>query len=443
MLQEGTSFRQLPLLLLLSTLCLFGVNLSADQNSSFEKEPFWAIGLGVRTATIPYKVSNDVNQTVSTLIPYIRYEGKHFFLRGIEGGGHLYKDDQLEFNLFSRLRFVDIPAQYQNQLQLDTFDIGIQTRYDLDEHNRFHVELMSDTKRNLYGNLRYSYLYENGAWELRPSAELMIKSSGFNTLYYGLDREHVDAGTSVKAGLAVRYHVISNAYLLAIGSHEWLDAPARNSSAIDVSGQTELFAGIELGQDTSKPSHPKSGLKEFLRLDMGFGTISDFEDTVMFNRKEDIYNNKLTSINYGVPLSDSLLTLPIDVYLLNGFTYHWTSEVQPDPLYEYNIAFKIYYTIPTPWRIRLGAAEGFSWISDITYLERRDGELEGYESSKFLNYLETSIELSLGDIFGKEMEDFWFGTGVHHRSAIYLLASQYGRQEVGSNYYTYSLKWEF
>lgn len=41
------------------------------------------------------------------------------------------------------------------------------------------------------------------------------------------------------------------------------------------------------------------------------------------------------------------------------------------------------------------------------------------------------------------MEDFWFGTGVHHRSAIYLLASQYGRQEVGSNYYTYSLKWEF
>lgn len=417
--------------------------LEAAPGGDGDEAPPWAIGIGVRTATIPYKVSNDVNHTVSTLIPYIRYEGKHFFLRGLEGGGHLYKDDRFEFNLFSRLRFVDIPAQYQNELQLDTFDLGAQFRYDLNGHNHFHIELMSDTKRNLYGNLRYTYLYENGAWEVRPGAELMLKSSGFNSYYYGLDEEKVDAGVSVKAGVKVRYHLVDNAYLLAIATHERLDAPARNSRAVDVRSNTEMFTGIELGQDRSKPSHPKHGLKEFVRLDMGFGTISDFEDTVMFNRKKDIYNNKLTTIKYGVPLSDTLLTLPIDVYLLNGFTYHWTSEVQPDPIYEYTIAFKIYYTIPLPWRIRLGAAEGFSWVSDITYLERRDGELEGYKSSKFLNHLETSIELSLGDIFGRELDAFWFGTGVHHRSAIYLLSSQYGRQEVGSNYYTYFLKWEF
>lgn len=433
--------RQLRLILLTALFC--GVSLAADANLTKEQEPFWAIGIGVRTATIPYAVSNEVNKTVSTLIPYIRYEGKHFFLRGIEGGGHLYKDDKLELNLFSRLRFVDIPAQYQNELQLDTFDLGAQLRYDLDERNRFHLELMSDTKRNPYANLRYTYRYEKGAWQLYPNAEVVFKSSGFNSYYYGLDREHVDAGVSFKAGLKARYHVVDNAYLLAIATHERLDAQARSSSAIDVPSNTEVFAGIELGQDKSKPTHPKSGLKEFLRLDMGFGTISDFEDTVMFNRKKDIYNNKLTTIKYGVPLSDRLLTLPIDVYLLNGFTYHWTSEVQPDPIYEYTIAFKIYYTIPLPWRIRLGAAEGFSWVSDITYLERRDGELEGYKSSKFLNHLETSIELSLGDIFGPDLEPFWFGTGVHHRSAIYLLSSQYGRQEVGSNYYTYFLKWEF
>ncbi len=85
------------------------------------------------------------------------------------------------------------------------------------------------------------------------------------------------------------------------------------------------------------------------------------------------YNNQLSSVFYGLPLTDKLFSLPIDIYLTPGFVWHWSSEVQ-DSEQEVVLAIKAYYTIPWPVRWRIGVAEGLSYVSNVTYIEGTEME---------------------------------------------------------------------
>jgi outer membrane protein len=134
--------------------------------------------------------------------------------------------------------------------------------------------------------------------------------------------------------------------------------------------------------------------------------------------------------------------LPIEPYITAGFVWHWPSEVQ-DASQELVLAVKLYYNIPLPVRIRLGAAEGFSYITKVTYIESYDYEETDYKPSNLLNFLDFSAGLSLGDIFGKSMEPWWVGYSIHHRSGIFEMAQQFGRIKGGSNYQTGYLEYQF
>ncbi|MCF6206920.1 MAG: hypothetical protein L3J47_08550 [Sulfurovum sp.] len=105
-------------------------------------------------------------------------------------------------------------------------------------------------------------------------------------------------------------------------------------------------------------------------------------------------------------------------------------------------AMKAYYTIPLPWRVRLGVATGISYITDTTYIEDIDMD-PGEISSKLLQYLDFSVDLNLGDLFGEPVEDLWLGYGIHHRSAVFEQSSQYGHFKGGSNYNTVYLQYHY
>jgi outer membrane protein len=113
-----------------------------------------------------------------------------------------------------------------------------------------------------------------------------------------------------------------------------------------------------------------------------------------------------------------------------------TSEVQPKLLREYDIGFKVFYTIPLPIRVRLGAAEGLSYINHTTWIEKTDVLEDGNaKDSNLLNYLDFSTGVNLGDLFfTKSMEKAWFGFNIHHRSGIFSNSAQFGRVSGGSNY---------
>ena len=120
--------------------------------------------------------------------------------------------------------------------------------------------------------------------------------------------------------------------------------------------------------------------------------------------------------------------------LLPGIAYHWPSRVQSEAL-EFIISIKADYTIPLPWRIRVGMAEGISYITEVTYIEKSELDDREFRPSQKLNYLDFTIDISMGDIFGTQgLDNLWLGYYIHHRSGIWGNAQQYGRINGGSNY---------
>ena len=109
--------------------------------------------------------------------------------------------------------------------------------------------------------------------------------------------------------------------------------------------------------------------------------------------------------------------------------------------YEYALGIKADYTITWPVRWRIGVAEGLSYSSQISYVERTELEAKGYRPSKLLNYLDFTVDINVGDIFSaKSLRNTYFGYSIHHRSGIFETGSQFGRIKGGSNYTTLYLQ---
>ena len=186
----------------------------------------------------------------------------------------------------------------------------------------------------------------------------------------------------------------------------------------------------------------KLGITPYVRIAHGWATPSNLNDIITGNTEKDPYNNQLTSLFYGYPLTDKLFGLPLDFYLTPGFVYHHSSEVQ-STTQEYVLAIKAYYTFPLPWEVRFGFAEGISYIDEVSYIEQTEMDEKGYRSSNLLNYLDFSLDLHLGDVFGEKLDQIWLGYSIHYRSAIFQSSSCFGRIKGGSNYNSVYLHWHY
>lgn len=173
------------------------------------------------------------------------------------------------------------------------------------------------------------------------------------------------------------------------------------------------------------------------------GPPSDLADIIAFNRERDKENNQLTSIFYGHPLADDLFGLPIQSYLTPGAVWHWHSDVQNSGQ-EYVLAFKHFYTFDWPVTWRIGVGEGLSYAANISYIEQTEMDDKDIEASKWLLYLDFSLDLELGDLTGlTSLDDMWLGYSIHHRSGIFGSSSMFGNIKGGSNYNTVYLQYHF
>ncbi len=402
-------------------------------------EQSWGIGVAVRTATIPYPTEDDV---VSTFVPMLFFENEYIFLHGLESGLKLYESDDWRFSAITRVRYIDIPEEYQNTLQVDGNDIGLQARYKMPHEQFIDLEIMNDLHGRPFSNLRYSTDLENGSLEYKPYAQLQWNSSKFNSYYYGLDQENISSDFDTSIGVEAKYHVISNFYLLARAEATYLGKETRNSTYVEDDIESEVYLGIGFFNDKSKKKKEDLGMSPYIRLAHGWATPSNISEIIRFNTEKDPYNNQMTSLFYGYPLTDELFGLPLDFYLTPGLVFHHSSEVQ-DAIQEYVLAIKAYYTFQFPWKVRFGVAEGFSYVNEITYIEGSELEEKGYEASNLLNYLDFSLDLHLGDMFGETLDQLWLGYSIHHRSAIFESSSRFGRIKGGSNYNSVYLQWHY
>ncbi|MGB1974284.1 MAG: MipA/OmpV family protein [Vibrio toranzoniae] len=408
------------------------------------EEQEWGIAAMFRTASIPYDTSGG-DQSVNSFVPMLFFKNDYVFIDGTEMGAYLYQteDEKWSFNAISRMRFIDIPASEQNAIEGDTADFGTQLTYQLDEQWAVETEIMSDSEYNFHGNLRVKAKYETGDWEFSPSATLRYKSADFNSEYYSASNEAIGAGVDLNVGVEARYHVFSNLYLLGSTSVTRLDDNAYDSSIVEDRYQGELYLGFGFFNDKEKAPKPKLSNAPYLRVAHGWATPSNIGEIITFNGEKDEYNNQLTSFFYGHPLTDEVFGFPLDIYLTPGIAHHWSSDVQSRST-EYIIAIKAYYTFDWPIQWRFGVAEGMSYIDSITYIEGSEMDRKGYTASHLLNYLDFSFDVNVGDLIGNnDLNNLWFGYSLHHRSAIFENASQFGRIKGGSNYNTVYFQYEF
>ncbi len=402
----------------------------------------WGTGIVARSASIPYYDPVVTDDTLNDFVPLFYYEDDYVYLHGLTYGFKLYTLDNWQFSALGRVRFLNIPQEYQNEVQGDTMDYGLRARYFLYDNQYIDLEVMENPDNSTHANLTYSANLKYDDLYIEPHATLRVKDATFNTQHYGLDKEDIKEDIDLAAGLDLKYHLWSNFYLIGSADINWLGNNVQKSSTIDEDYEYTLMGGFGLLNDKNKKYFDVDGMKPYIRLAHGWATPSDLEDILIGDIESDDYNNQSTSLFYGHPLSKTFFNLPLEVYLTPGLAYHYSSDVQKSTL-EYILGFKFYYTLPLPnVDMRLGLGEGVSYMNEVIYIEESEIEGKGLKPSSLTFYLDVSVDLNLGFLHD-DLEPLWIGTAIHHRSSGFEEVSLFGRLKSGSNYNTVYLQWHF
>jgi len=137
------------------------------------------------------------------------------------------------------------------------------------------------------------------------------------------------------------------------------------------------------------------------------------------------------SLDGGYLLKKEVFDWPIDIYVKGGISYF--DEDEFDNMIEATFYVKAYLNLDF-WgnRARLGVAEGVSYAPHVPESEAIESTAENDESSKFLNYLDISLDFDFGRLIGfTPMYETYIGYALKHRSGVFGL---YNGVHGGSNY---------
>ena len=191
-----------------------------------------------------------------------------------------------------------------------------------------------------------------------------------------------------------------------------------------------LFTGLSANKDYS------------LRVAYGEPTKSDFLEVLTGDVKSHPYNVSVLSLDGGYLLKKDAFDLPIDFYIKAGLSHFDENGLQKD-VYEGTLYIKAYYNIDF-WsnRIRVGFGEGGSYTSHVLAVEKLEATQEKDNNSKYLNYIDFSLDLDLGRLVHyKPLYDTSLGWAIKHRSGIFGLINNV--RHGGSNYNTVYLETKF
>jgi len=150
---------------------------------------------------------------------------------------------------------------------------------------------------------------------------------------------------------------------------------------------------------------------------------------------------RVTSLEVGHILYRDFYDLPIDIYLKGGLSYFDESGAKnEDDVYEGLFSIKAYYNFFDKGA-RFGFAEGISYVNNYLYAEESEAMRENDHYSKLLNYLDISLDFSIGKLIdNKTLYGAYFGYALKHRSGV---AGLYNGVRGGSNYNTLYLELNF
>ena len=416
------------------------------------------IGLAMRFESSPYRDGG----TRHDFVPIYIYESRRVFLEAYRVGLKLKETPESRFDVFAAYRFEGFPydlrpASLAGMASRETgVDLGIGYRQTRPWGTLFG-EVLSDAGSGSSGSelrLGYRYDWKIGKLQVQPQLTFAARDARLNNYYYGvrqseatLTRPAYEPGGGVNAELALSaVYRLSERWRLIGGVSATRWASGVRASPI-VENRTQLAGHLGAAYDFS-PVHDAwpDGRPLIVKVLYGKATDCDVAQVMLLKctSTNTVDQTRVAGIELGRPFVERLNGWPLDFVGYVGLLRHYERGLQEDS-WQANAYMKAYY-YGFPWshrvRTRLGMGVGISYAERVPYVEMRDQLARGRNSSRLLNYLDPSIDISLGDLIGvKSMGETYVGLGVTHRSGIFGTSRLLGNVNGGSNYIYSYVEW--
>jgi outer membrane protein len=301
----------------------------------------------------------------------------------------------------------------------------------------------------------YSYDWNSGRWHLRPALTLMQRSGRLNNYYYGVRADEATlnrpqympgAGTDAWLGLYGYYDISRGWRALGGIGVNLLDNRVRNSPIVRDGTRPTAFLGAAYDFGSY---HRAFEAHEPLIVKLLYGRSTDCNlintMTLRCASVDTADHTRIAAVELGKPFITRVHGWPLDFVGYVSLLQHDENGLQANSL-QVNAYMKAFY-YGFPWsdrvRTRIGMGAGVSLAQRVPFVEARDQARREQNTSRVLNYLDPSIDISVGDLIGsRALKETYFGFGASHRSGIFGASRLLGNANGGSNYlYTY-IEWK-
>lgn len=416
------------------------------------------LGAAMRFENSPYRGGGTRND----LVPIYVYEGKRVFLEAYRIGLKFNESAESRLDVFLGYRFEgfpydQIPASLAGMAdRAPGLDLGLGYQYRKPWGTLFG-ELLHDAAGESNGTearVGYRFDWALGRLRVQPQVALAWRDANLNNFYYGVQPSEATAqrpayepgkGVNVELGLSAVYRLSERWRVIGgVSARRW-SSGVRASPIVD--DRTQLSGLLGLAYDFS-PDHEAwpEGRPLIVKVLYGQSTDCDMAKVILLKcfSTNTVDETRITSIELGRPFIERLNGLPLDIVGYVGILHHNERGLQ-DNTWQINAYMKAYY-YGFPWsqrvRTRVGLGVGVSYAERVPFVELRDQQARGRSSSRLLNYLDPSVDISLGDLIGaNSMREAYIGIGLSHRSGIFGSSRLLGNVNGGSNYLYSYLEW--
>lgn len=462
-----TSVRAAMLARLIALLsCLLGIG-HAGLAAAAGSDPFLdalsepesvGIGLGSRLERSPYRGEG----ARGDILPIYLYEGRRLYLHAYRLGMKFEPAQNQRFDVFLSHRFEGhapegLPQVLTGMARRDPgLDLGASYRY-TGSLGAVYAEYLRDTldaSRGSEVRLGYDFDWRAGRLRLQPQVTLAWRDAKLNNYYYGVLPAEATAarpayspgsGFNSSLGLFASYDLTEHTRVLAGLSFTRWSSELRRSPIVDDRMQVLGMLGVMYEFDNQHRPWPEHK-PLIVRALHGASTDCNFIHIVTLrcasvHTKDD---TDIQALEIGRTFVEGLHGWPVSIAGFVGLLRHRERGFQPD-FWQVNAYLKAYY-YGFPWservKTRVGFGTGLAYARRIPLPEALDQARRGRTTSKLLNYFDTSVDVSLGDLIGvRSLRETYLGVGSSHRSGIFGASQLLGNVNGGSNYIYGYVEW--